>query len=124
MQFSRAACALRIRGPFIIKACGCMSQNLPIRPGQILTGSLFQEAMRVETVRPIGSDTWTVGLVGLRTERFVASRSRLAISNLSPFSTTSLPLQATARYFGLACKPMRSALLTNSILTSAFRSHA
>lgn len=26
--------------------------------------------MRVETVRPVGSDTWSVGLVGLRSERF------------------------------------------------------
>jgi len=38
--------------------------------GQILTGPLFNEPMRVETVRPQGPDTWVVGLVGLRSERF------------------------------------------------------
>jgi len=38
--------------------------------GQVLTGPLFNEPMRVETVRPQGPDTWVVGLVGLRSERF------------------------------------------------------
>ena len=38
--------------------------------GQIITGPLFNEPMRVETVRPQGPDTWVVGLVGLRSERF------------------------------------------------------
>ena len=47
-----------------------MSDNLPIREGQILTGSLFNEPMRVETIRAEGSQTWVVGLVGLRSEQF------------------------------------------------------
>src|SRR5439155_18323851 len=42
----------------------------PIYEGQILSGSLFSEPMRVETVRPGGPDTWIVGLVGTQTERF------------------------------------------------------
>jgi len=42
----------------------------PLQEGQILTGSLFSEPMRVETVRPGGPDTWIVGLVGAQTERF------------------------------------------------------
>lgn len=46
-----------------------MTKNI-IKPGQILTGSLFNEPMRVETVRPNGPDTWSVGLVGTRSERF------------------------------------------------------
>lgn len=37
---------------------------------EILTGPLFNEPMRVETVRPQRADTWVVGLVGLRSERF------------------------------------------------------
>src|SRR5688572_1323809 len=41
-----------------------------LKPGQILTGSLFSEPMRVETVRPHGNDAWMVGLVGTETERF------------------------------------------------------
>jgi superfamily II DNA or RNA helicase len=36
----------------------------------VVSGSLFNEPMRVETVRPNGSGSWLVGLVGLRTERF------------------------------------------------------
>ena len=41
-----------------------------IRPGQVLTGPLFSEPMRVETVHESGKSTWTVGLVGTQTERF------------------------------------------------------
>ncbi|MBM4078487.1 MAG: DUF3883 domain-containing protein [Planctomycetes bacterium] len=47
-----------------------MSGQPPIREGQILTGALFNEPMRVETVRPSGHGTWTVGLVGTQSERF------------------------------------------------------
>jgi superfamily II DNA or RNA helicase len=41
-----------------------------IIPGQILSGPQFNEPMRVETVRPNGSDAWVVGLVGTQSERF------------------------------------------------------
>jgi superfamily II DNA or RNA helicase len=41
-----------------------------LREGQILTGSLFSEPMRVETVRANGPDTWVAGLVGTQSERF------------------------------------------------------
>lgn len=47
-----------------------MSDSLPIRTGQILKGALFNESMRVETIRAAGSDTWVVGLVGAQSERF------------------------------------------------------
>ncbi len=46
------------------------SENAPIRDGQILTGSLFSEPMRVETVRSNGAGSWVAGLVGTQTERF------------------------------------------------------
>ena len=42
----------------------------PIRPEQVLTGPLFNEPMRVVTVRPSGTDAVEVGLVGQQTERF------------------------------------------------------
>lgn len=42
----------------------------PLREGQILLGPLFNEAMRVETVRADGPDTWVIGLVGTQSERF------------------------------------------------------
>ena len=41
-----------------------------MEPGQILSGSLFNEPMRVETIRQGGNDTWVLGLVGVQTERF------------------------------------------------------
>jgi len=41
-----------------------------LKPGQILKGSLFNEPMRVETVREVGPYTWAVGLVGTQSEKF------------------------------------------------------
>ncbi len=41
-----------------------------IRPDQIITGPIFNEPMRVETVRPIGPDMRILGLVGAQSERF------------------------------------------------------
>ncbi len=41
-----------------------------IKEGSILTGPLFNEPMRVETVRTSNNDTWTIGLVGIQSERF------------------------------------------------------
>jgi hypothetical protein len=42
----------------------------PLSSGQTLTGPLFSEPMRVETVQPNGPGTWVVGLVGTQTDRF------------------------------------------------------
>lgn len=44
--------------------------QLPLSEGQILTGPLFNEPMRVETVRSNGVDLWEVGLSGVQTEKF------------------------------------------------------
>ena len=41
-----------------------------LQPGQLLNGPLFDEPMRVVTVRPQSEDTWMAGLVGTRSERF------------------------------------------------------
>jgi SNF2 family DNA or RNA helicase len=41
-----------------------------LQPGRVLTGPLFNEPMRVETIRPNGPAAWAVGLVGLQSERF------------------------------------------------------
>lgn len=41
-----------------------------LKPGLVLTGPLFNEPMRVETVRPGGNAAWIAGLVGLQSERF------------------------------------------------------
>jgi hypothetical protein len=47
-----------------------MEGGQELREGQVLTGPLFGEPMRVETVRAGGAGIWTVGLVGTRSERF------------------------------------------------------
>jgi hypothetical protein len=44
--------------------------NNRIREGCIVVGSLFNGPMRVETVRDGGNGTWTMGLVGMQSERF------------------------------------------------------
>jgi len=41
-----------------------------LQSGHILTGTLFSESMRVETVRAHGPGVWEVGLVGVQSERF------------------------------------------------------
>ena len=47
-----------------------MTIDTAIREGQVLTGPLFNEPMRVETVRSNGPDSVEAGLVGQQTERF------------------------------------------------------
>ena len=42
----------------------------PLQEGQVLTGALFDEPMRVETVHANGPNAWTVGVVGQHSERF------------------------------------------------------
>jgi len=47
-----------------------LSGDAPLSEGQIVTGPLFSEPMRVETVRANGPDAWVAGLVGLQSEQF------------------------------------------------------
>ena len=47
-----------------------MDTKSPIREGQVLSGPLFSEPMRVETVRMNGAGTWDAGLVGQQSEFF------------------------------------------------------
>ncbi len=45
--------------------------NMPtIKEGQILIGPIFNEPMRVETIRSAGPETIVLGLVGVHSERF------------------------------------------------------
>jgi len=43
---------------------------LRLNEGQILSGPLFSEPMRIESVRASGDGTWTLGLAGTQSERF------------------------------------------------------
>ena len=47
-----------------------MSERPTVVEGQVLTGPLFNEPMRVETVQSNGPASWVVGLVGTQSERF------------------------------------------------------
>jgi hypothetical protein len=67
-----------------------MSRGDPIREGQILTGQLFSEPMRVETVTPNGPSAWTVGAVGTQTERY----RRVALTKDQP-ATLTITSQST-----------------------------
>ncbi len=52
---------------------GKVSVTTPLPPfsqGQILTGAIFNERMRVETVQANGAASWVVGLVGTQSERY------------------------------------------------------
>lgn len=44
--------------------------NNKMHEGCILIGALFNEPMRLETMRSSGDGTWTLGLVGTQSERF------------------------------------------------------
>ena len=59
-----------------------------LNAGQILTGPLFNEPMRVETVQSNGLSSWTVGLVGVNSERFrkvtVTAEDLLRLTVLDP----------------------------------------
>lgn len=58
-------------------------------PGQIITGRLFNEPMRVETAAQIGDGTWRVGLVGTQTERFRSvTLSAADLASLTVYRTT------------------------------------
>ena len=66
-----------------------MSDRHPIREGQLIAGALFNEPMRVETVRANGPDSWVIGLVGAQSERFRRVR-RLLIAWLLISAVSSL----------------------------------
>jgi hypothetical protein len=70
-----------------------LNSEAAIREGQILTGPLFSEPMRVETVRADGADAWVAGLVGLRSEQF--RRVTLRKADLAGLTITDS---------GLSCK--------------------
>ncbi len=66
-----------------------MNEKQVVREGQIITSSLFNEPMRVETIRLTGQDTWQLGLVGLQTERYrKVNLSANDIKNLSIIDST------------------------------------
>jgi len=61
----------------------------PIVPGQLVTGPLFNEPMRIETVLASGPTAWVVGLVGTESERFrKVTLTAHDLDQLTVFDTT------------------------------------
>jgi superfamily II DNA or RNA helicase len=60
-----------------------------VEPGQIVTGPLFNEPMRVETVHANGDSAWVLGLVGVQSERFrKVTLTSQQIASLTVYHTT------------------------------------
>ena len=59
--------------------------------GQILTGAVFNEPMRVGTVAETGPNNWTLGLVSTRSERFREVSPGAAKQQLLTLEHTSIP---------------------------------
>jgi len=79
-----------------------LSSGADIREGQILTGPLFSEPMRVETVRADGPDAWVAGVVGLRSEQFRRVTLRQADLAGLTITDTSLSYDGDGRLLRLA----------------------
>jgi len=78
-----------------------MNEN-PLIPGRIITGSLFNEPMRIETASQDGDRSWSVGLVGTQSERF--RRVTLTLDDLEQllFLDSSPTYQAKGELLKLA----------------------
>jgi len=81
-----------------------MTAQPPVQPGQVLSGPLFSEPMRVETVVAAGPEVWVVGLSGLQSERF--RRVTLATADFQRLTVLSgrQPSTATAARFVSVCR--------------------
>ena len=45
-------------------------EQQPVTAGEVLSGSLFSEPIRVVIVAPIATETWELGSVGVKTQLF------------------------------------------------------
>jgi superfamily II DNA or RNA helicase len=84
------------------------SDNQPIGAGEILSGALFSEPMRVVTVAPVNSDTWELGLVGIQTNIFRSVP-------LSRAEIETLKVRRSASSYGGNCDLLRLGLQAYSL---------
>ena len=64
--------------------------DYPLHTGQILKGSIFNEAMRIESIRTAGDSVWIIGVVGIQSERFRnVTLTSQDLAQLTIFDTTS-----------------------------------
>jgi superfamily II DNA or RNA helicase len=79
------------------------NEQQPVTAGEVLSGSLFSEPMRVVTVSSVASDTWELGLVGVQTQVFRSV----------PLTTTeirALKVQNSIRSYSGDCELLRLGL--------------
>jgi hypothetical protein len=77
--------------------------------------------MRVEIVRSLNGDTWSLGLVGVRSERFRNVTLTAADLRTLKIQSRLVRMRAIATFRVLAFRRMRSESRTNSIPISGFR---
>ena len=63
---TEAPAARAIRPSCTVRRRASDERRRPLRRGQVLTGELFDEPMRAETIHANGAGAWDAGLVGIR----------------------------------------------------------
>jgi superfamily II DNA or RNA helicase len=84
------------------------NERQPVTAGEVLSGSLFSEPMRVVTVTTINSDTWELGVVGLQSQVFRSVPLSLA-------EIRTLKVQNAARSYAGDCDLLRLGLQAYSL---------
>ena len=95
-----------------------MTLSPPVSPGQILTGSLFNEPIRVVTVQANGPSSWVVGLVGAQSERFRKVTLTADDFNRLTVLAAEHSFDGDARLFRLGVEAHASASPTSTTPTS------
>lgn len=100
-----------------------MTIDPAISEGQVLTGPLFSEQMRAETVRSNGLGSVEAGLVGKRTERF--RRVTLTPNDIAALTVadSALSFKGDGHLLRLGLQAYSLGWHTSSTPTSDFRSH-
>jgi len=94
-------------------------QAAPLVEGQVVTGTLFSEPMRVETIRESGPGTWVVGLSGVNTERFRRVTLTSADLRQLQIQKPTSPTTAMDRFFTVM-PPFHKVLSSLSYFTTCF----
>jgi len=99
-----------------------ISSDPPLAEGQIVTGAIFNEPMRVEAFRGNGPGMWEIGLSGVQTERF--RRVNLTLDDISKLQIARpmFSYEGDGQMLRVGIRHTPSALPTSSTRTSASRS--
>jgi SNF2 family DNA or RNA helicase len=84
------------------------NEQQPVTAGEVLSGSLFSEPMRVVTVSSVNSDTWELGLVGVQTQVFRSVP-------LTTAEIRTLKVQNSLRSYAGDCELLRLGLQAYSL---------